>query len=195
MPPTIMLQTIEARLIAERDGEARVNVIHYRYTSSGVTAGQLAQAASDIEDIIIDSQEDITANGTSWNSIEVQDMAVVNGLQHVRSINRLGVGALQVMPGNVSFVLSKKTAQSGRSFQGRFYLFDMGEDFFNGSTLNPAMIPAVDELVAALLQPIASNAFVPSVGSRLLQGSTPITSIVYNDIVDTQRRRVPGVGA
>jgi hypothetical protein len=195
MPPIIMLQTVEARLIAERDGEARVNVIHFRYSTSGVTGGQLAQLASDIEDVIIDAQEDMVVVGTTWNSIEVQDMAVPNGLQHVRSINRQGVGGLQVMPGNVSFVLSKKTAQSGRSFQGRFYLFDMGEDFFNGSLLNPSYIDSVDALAAALLQPLASNAFVPAVGSRLLQGSTPITSIVYNDVVDTQRRRVPGVGA
>jgi len=195
MPPTIMLQTVEVRLVAERDGEARINVIHFRYSAGGPSASQLAQLCAECEANILEYQEDLVVVGTQWTRIEAQDMAVVNGLQHVRDVTRFGAGGTQVMPGNVSFVLSKKTNQSGKSFQGRYYLFDMGEDFFNGSTLNPTYRPGVDQLCAKLLLPCVGTFFVPAVGSRKLQGSTPITSMVYNDVADTQRRRLPGVGA
>lgn len=195
MPPTIMLQTVEVRLVAERDGEARINVIHFRYASTPPSVGQLASLCSECETNILDAQEDLAVVGTQWTRIEAQDMAVPNGNQFVRDVTRFGAGGTQVMPGNVSFVLSKKTSQSGRSFQGRYYLFDMGEDFFNGSTLNPAYRPGVDQLCARLLLPCVGFFFVPAVGSRKYQGSTPITSMVYNDVADTQRRRLPGIGA
>lgn len=192
----LMLRTVEITFFASRSGEERRNVIHYRYAdgSPRPTSAELVNLLADMELAVLDQQENITCLGTTWYQITARDMEDVNGATASRAVSRLATGGTQVFPGSIAFCLSKRTARSGGSFRGRFYLFDLSEDFFNGDDLNVAYIPAINQFTAALLLPRQANRFVPSVGSRRLGGSTPITAITYDLVADTQIRRGKGRG-
>lgn len=191
-----MLRTVEVVLFASRSGQERRNVIHYRYAdgSPRPTVTELNNLLNDVELNIIDQQEDLTVLGTTWYQITARDMEDVNGAVATKSVNRVGAIPGNVLPGSVAFCLSKRTARAGRSYRGRFYMFDLDEAFFNGDDLNPTVITAINELVTALITPRQGNRFVPAVGSRKWGGSTPITAITYDTIADTQVRRGKGRG-
>lgn len=189
-----MLQTIQVELKAQRGTNERRNVIHYRYAGARPTVSQLSALCDWVEDNIIQEYEDFVCFGTRWYAIRAVDMADLSGAVFEKSINRLSAGGSQVMPGNVSLCLSKHTSQRGRSFQGRFYICDCPEDMFNGDDLNPGYMPSVNELAAKLIAAPGVGGFLAAVGSRKLGGSTPITSVTYDTIADSQRRRLQGRG-
>jgi hypothetical protein len=191
-----MLRTVEVVLFASRSGEERRNVIHYRYGdgSPRPSATELTNLGNDVIGSIIDQYEDFVVLGTTWYKVSVRDVEDANGAYVEIATNRVSAGGSQVMPGGVSLCLSKRTARAGRSFRGRFYLIDCDESMFNGDDLNPAFIPAIDELATALLLPRQAGRFLPSVGSRKLGGSTPMASITYDRVADYQRRRGKGRG-
>jgi len=189
-----MLATVEVVLKAVRSGEERRNVIHYRYSGARPTSSELASLCAGVEATIIDAYEDFVCIGTTWYEITANDVEDAGGATASRSITRVAAGGLQVFPGQVSFVLTKRTGLRGRSFRGRFYCIDLPEDFFNGDDFNPAYSAVVNNLAAKLMQFQVSGRFIPSVGSRALGGSTPIQSITYDYISDTQRRRGKGHG-
>jgi len=187
--------TVESKLFAQRSGRLRLNIIHWRYDLGAPNALELAALNADIEANIIQEYEDFVSLGTQWYQIVSTDIGGVGGATHTRSINRLAAGSLDDHPGNVSYVLSKRTALTGRSRRGRFYLIDLPEDFFNGDLINPAVIGAVDQLAAQLLLPRQSGRFIPAVASPTLSISTQITSITHDGVADSQRRRLTGRGA
>lgn len=189
MPPVILIQTVEVELRAERSGQARRNVIHYFYLGGRPTAAELDQLLLEVENGIIQEQEDLSVLGTRWYEAVATDMHDINGIQRTRSMNRQAAGGTQVFPGAVSLCLSKRTSRRGQSYRGRFFLFDLPEDFFNGDDLNPIYIPGINELVAQLILPRVSGRFFPAVGSRKWSGSTPFNVMTYDLISDTQVRR------
>lgn len=194
MPPAVfhyMLRTVEVVLFASRAGEERRNVIHYRYAdgSARPTVTELTNLLNDVELNIIDKQEDVTCLGTVWYQITARDMEDVGGAQVARAVTRSGTGGTNVLPGASAFCLSKRTGQPGKSFRGRFYLFDLDESASNGDDLNPAFNFAFTQLANELLLARQAGRFLPSVGSRLLGGSTPILAITWDQVFDTQVRR------
>lgn len=189
MPPQYMTSTVEVELRAERSGAERRNVIHYFFTGARPTSAELDALLIDVENNIVQYQEDFTCLGTRWYEVVATDIHDVNGAQRSRSMNRLGAGGTQVLPGACSLCLSKRTNRRGQSYRGRYYLFDLPEDFFNGDDLNPIYILGINQLIGALLAPRQSGKFLPAVGSRKWSGSTPFVSMVYDAVADTQVRR------
>lgn len=189
-----MLNTIQVELKAQRGTNERRNIIHYRYGGTRPTVSQLSALCDWVEANIIEEYEDFVCFGTRWYSIRAVDFADLSGAVYEKSISRLSTGGSQVAPSNVSLCLSKHTSSRGRSFQGRFYTCDAPEDMFNGDDLNPVYLPAITELAAKLIAPPGIGGFLPAVGSRKLGGSTPITSVTFDTIADSQRRRLQGRG-
>jgi hypothetical protein len=187
--PHYMLATVEVVLYASRDGQQRRNVIHYRYSGARPNAGELTSLLEEIRDHVIDAQEDFTALGTVWYQSTATDIEDISGLQVTLAMNRLAVGPVNNLPGAVSHCLTKRTVQRGRSKRGRFYLFDLPEDYFNGDDFNTFYVSVVNRLCNELLSARVSSRFLPAVGSRLLGGSTPMTAMSYDYVADTQVRR------
>jgi len=187
--------TVESKLFAQRGGRLRLNIIHWKYDLGAPNSTELAALNADIENNIIQEYEDFVAVGTQWYQIVSTDIGGVGGASASRSINRLGAGSLDEYPGNVSYVLSKRTGQTGRSKRGRFYLIDLPEDFFNGDIINPFVLGQVDSLAAQLLLPRQAGRFVPAVASPTLGTSQIITAITHDGVADSQRRRLTGRGA
>jgi len=192
--PAYMLATVETVLKASRSGQQRRNVIHWRYSGARPSTSELSQLNDEIRDHIIDAQEDFTSLGTVWYEITSTDIEDSSGLQVTSSINRLAVGPVNNLPGAVSHCLTKRTNQRGRSKRGRFYLFDLPEDYFNGDDFNTFYVSVVNRLCNELLSARVGSRFLPAVGSRLLSGSTPLQAMSYDYVADTQVRRGKGRG-
>lgn len=109
-----------------------------------------------------------------------------------------GTSEVDCVPANVAMVVSLKTAQTGRSFQGRSYIAGLIETevFVNEifdvrvaailaafATLDAALAADNDQLVVA--------SFVTDHAPRIEGIGTPVTSFAADTRVDTQRRRLP----
>jgi len=187
---TPVAKTVEVVLKAERSGEQRRNVIHYKYTGDNPSASELQGLLNELEGGVIQEYEDFVSLGTRWYELTARDIDNEFGLQVARSINRLSAGPIDNMPGAVSFVLTKRTDLAGRRNRGRFYLIDLPEDFFNGDDLNIFYIPVINELATQLLASRGLGArFRPAVASKTYGTSEYITAITYDLVADTQRRR------
>lgn len=151
-----------------------------------------------------------------WAGVQLREVIVTNltsatADQVSSTVPPSTVGQLSTdpLPTNVSLTVSFRTALRGRSFRGRNYVVGMVEDQTVGAN-------AVDNAVIAdwitcyeeLLTIAASNNAVWVVVSRFsgVDGNgdpiprasgvtTPINSVVIVDnVVDSQRRRLPGRG-
>lgn len=189
-----MVNVVEVVLFAERSGEERRNVIHYNYSGTRPSSGEMLNLLNDVETDIIQYYEDFVALGTRWYQLTARDMTDENGAIASKSINRISAGPVDNLPGAMSLCLTKRTARPGRSFRGRFYLIDLPEDIFNGDDLNVTFIPAINTLITHLLLVRQAGRFTPAVGSRKLQGGTAIQAITYDLVADTQTRRGKGRG-
>jgi len=195
MPFVPISNTVEVKLYAQRSGRLRLNVFHYRYNNPPPSSAELASLCTEIEGGIVQEYEDFISLGTQWYQIVATDIATSGGATATRSINRLSAGPVDDFPGNVSYVLSKRTGTTGRSARGRFYLIYLPEDFFNGDNFNPFYAATVNDLVFQLLQPRVGGRFTPAVASRTQGISRPITAITSDGVADSQRRRLTGRGA
>jgi hypothetical protein len=189
-----MLQTVQVEMRAQRGTNERRNIIHYFYSGARPTAGELSSLCDFVESNIIEEYEDFVCFGTRWYEIVATDFADLGGATFTKSVNRLSAGGSQVAPGNVSLCITKHCNRRGRSFRGRFFVMDCPEDMFNGDDLNPGYIPVINDMTAKMLLSAVGGRFTPSVGSRKLGGSTPISSYTYDTIADSQRRRLQGRG-
>jgi len=190
-----MAGTVEIVMFAQRSGEERRNVIHYQYGGSRPTTTELTNLCNDVVANILNEQEDVASLGTTWYQVTARDMHDQFGNMVTVPCNRLSTGGTDVLPGAVSFCLSKRTSLPGRSFRGRFYLFDLDEAASNGDDLNPLMNVPLGELAVEMLTPRQSGRFAPAVGSRTRAQSQKMLSITWDQIMDTQVRRGKGRGA
>lgn len=115
-----------------------------------------------------------------------------------------GGGSADALPSNVALCISKRTALRGRSARGRNYIAGIPLDARESQdVLTSAFTTAVVSAFETILGAGADDGWVPVVVSRFhdnaprVTGVTnPITSvIVVDNIMDSQRRRLPGRGA
>jgi len=191
MPFQAIAQCVEVVLSAERSGEERKNIIHYKYPSGVLPdESEMHALAVEIGDHIINSQQILTCIGTNWIEIKVSEMSTAGGLVHTVPIFRSGLAAGGNLPGNSAHCLTKRTGFRGGTFRGRYYLFDMPESYFNGDDLELPILPWVTGLANELLFPRVGGRFVPVVGSKTIHAGTIINGITFDLVADSQRRRL-----
>jgi len=191
----LMINTVETKMYAQRGGRLRINYLHWHYNNPPPTAAELANLNADIELNIIDKYEDFVSLGTQWYQIISTDIGTSSGETSTRTVNRISLGPIDDLPGNCSYVLTKRTATRGRSFRGRLFLIDLPEDFFNGDLFNTFYGSPISNLMAAIVTPRQAGRFNPAVGSKTLGISTPFTAMTHDGVADSQRKRLTGRGA
>jgi hypothetical protein len=117
--------------------------------------------------------------------------------------------ALPPLPTSVSLAVSFRTGSRGRSFRGRNYVVGLVEDQTDGAnTFTDAVVSAFQAAYAGLITVASDSDCTWVVASRFsgVDGdgkpipretgvTTPITSVlVVDNVVDSQRRRLPGRG-
>lgn len=104
-----------------------------------------------------------------------------------------GSGAAGTLPNNCAVLARKFTASGGRRNRGRFYLppaYFLDTEVNQVGTLDPAVVTEYQGYVDSLL----AQMVIQDLGPRLLHsdggGATPITSIVVQPKLATQRKRM-----
>ena len=113
-------------------------------------------------------------------------------------------GALttESMPNNVTFCLSLRTGQAGRSARGRWYWAGLTTQQVSGTLIEAAAIVALVDAIFALISAFELDNLDFVVMSRFSGGIEravpvliPVTTVLAVDnVVDSQRRRLPGRG-
>jgi len=190
MPFVPLAATVEVVLSAERGGEERENVIHYRYSGALPTAAELNTLCTELVNNLLPVCAVLAVVGTNWVKIKASEMSTAGGLVQEQTVFVPGVALGGVLPGNVSHCLTKRTSFRGPSFRGRFYLFDLAEAYFTGDDVEIALLPFITGLGNALLTSRVGGKFTPAVGSDAIGGSTIFNAVTFDLIADSQRRRL-----
>lgn len=109
-----------------------------------------------------------------------------------------GILAGEVLPSQVSCVVSWRTGLIGRSFRGRSYLWPATEAMQNLGQWIPAYLTDVATFASTMQtigETITGATYRQVVWSPTLSIATPVTSAIVDEITGTQRRRRPGRGA
>ena len=114
-----------------------------------------------------------------------------------------GSSPIFAMPNSVAICVSHRTANRGRSFRGRTYITGIPSDQQNASRLNPGPMATILDAFTQMRE-AANTAALPFVivskrsggAPRAIGLSTPVTqSVIIDNVLDSQRRRLPGRGA
>lgn len=149
--------------------------------------------------------------GVQLREVVVTDMSSATGPQvsFTPVTPAFGLNTSAVKPSNAAAVVSFRTASRGRSFRGRNYIPGLTQDTLAGDTLQTAFIADAIEAYEQLLPGgtaefpgtwVVASRFhgVDSDGHpipRTTGIATPVTNVVIVDnVVDSQRRRLPGRG-
>lgn len=101
-----------------------------------------------------------------------------------------GIGSGATLPNQCALVVSLRSTNPGRKGRGRFYLPALNPSVVNGrmNTPTPATVASATK---TFLDGVNADLATLSAGYRLIAGTStlPITTIVVDDIIDTQRRR------
>jgi len=131
--------------------------------------------------------------------IDAVDLSAPGGSTGSYTISSGGQGTRSgdPMPANVANVISWRTGRSGRSYRGRTYMFGMEDTDAFGSYFVTTYLTTLGLFALALLlyDGGPTLAVYTVVASETLAVLTPKTGYVINDVVDSQRRRLPGRGS
>jgi len=135
------------------------------------------------------------------------DLSVQNGNQYTYAPDTTTVGLMGgfALPNEVSMCVSLRTGVRGRSARGRWYQLSVSDAQLNGTnTMSPAAMSAITTSVNALLTTIDNEGYAPVIVSYQSNGvprpGGPVyfvitTASIVDPILDSMRRRKPGVGS
>lgn len=143
-----------------------------------------------------------TTSSMSLEEVVCTQWDVAEGLQHVEIVSppSAGTGGADDTPSNVAAVVTFYTGYTGRSNRGRVYMGGLDVTDTTGNTLGTAyvvaMISAWNAFKTALEGEGATHvvaSFYADNAPRVTGQARAITDYGMNNVVDTQRRRIPRV--
>lgn len=180
-----------------RDTRQIVNTVHF-YRSAGWTLADLVTLGAALETWWATFYKPMVTANYQLNNIHMQVYDPTGSpyvLDRPTTPPIVGTRTGTAEAGNVSLSLSLRAGLAGRAYRGRIYLAGLGETDVN-----------VNDTVVSSLVALAANAVTALIGSSLPPGtaavifhrndnlfSTIVAGVIEN-IVDSQRRRLPGRG-
>lgn len=189
------------------EGQEVINDTHWRVAGGAVwTAIQMQSLGAAYIDWWGSNVQALTVAGYVMSEVVVTQQ-IVGGLQEIVTSGLPLSGSLvgDALPLNIAACITFATGRSGRSGRGRYYLGCLGELSTTASRFTAPFVTAVNTAFAALTlldSPLAGEQFQLVVYStvfnkvaRLAGVPTAVTSAYLRDnVVDSQRRRLPGRG-
>ena len=177
----------------------------YAYFAGGWTYNDMYDTAAYLGNYIHNSFLPLQNYTLQLTGVVAQRLQYPTDLQAswVPSSTAIGGVGQDPAPNSVSIAVSLKTGYSGRSYHGRNYWMGLCDSQTIGNKVHPTVISnilaAYNGLIAGFLGDLAFPLVVYSrIGEgqpRTLGLASAITvATVANDIIDSQRRRLPGRG-
>lgn len=184
-----------------KNGALVVNVVWF-YVSFEVTIGDLQGLTTELIDWWNDSVKTLTTPSMSLFEVVATDMSVENGIQWVDGLVTpiAGTAGGADLPSNIAAVVTHLTDKSGRSFRGRTYIAGMSDANVSGNTFATTYVTNLLTAFASLktrTDTLQFNHSVCSFYSNNVARSAGLLTVVsdyrMDNVVDTQRRRIPKV--
>jgi hypothetical protein len=149
----------------------------------------------------------VLSNECNLREVVVTDLSLQNGLQvtYAPATNVIGAINTGALPNEVSVCVSLRTGVRGRSARGRFYTLSVcGDQMANSNEISVVADGLISSAVAQLITDIRTSGVEPVivsyVNNKVPRPGGPvyfsITGVTITDrIVDSMKRRKPGVGA
>lgn len=196
--------TAQVEAVFSLDGQVVENVLFYQGTDLSETS--LAALLDAVNAAIRSQVLPLLHSTLQLLRVVGQIIDVADGLTalSVTSLPASGGAGGTSLPSNVAVCVSKRTAFSGRSFRGRNYIPGIPSAQRSGvNELESSFVSSIRAAWEVVLDAGVDDGWVPVVVSRFHAGAprvtgvaTPITGvIVVDNIIDSQRRRLPGRGA
>jgi hypothetical protein len=196
MPPIIIPHT--ARVVEQytQHGQQRVNVRHYFIPLGNPTEANLETLGNYLLSVWEDTGKLACANQIALEQIQLTNIDHEGGPQFTIDVNPPSAGTLAFAPapGNATHTASFRTAKVGRKYRGRNFL----PGLHDGQTNDDDTVTS-DRLVRAAAWVARWFIGLPTdwhlgVASQVVGATEPVTSIVFENILDSMRSRLPGRG-
>lgn len=185
------------------DSQHVENTLYYGLSTT-VTLADLQALAADVAAVMVSSVMPLLSSFLTLNEIVVTDLSSSTGDQvsYNTGLPLAGSQTGDYLPANVAFAIGFKTTVRGRSYRGRNYVVGLVESQANGNhidaTTRTNLVNAWQDLGAAGVP----DAWTHVVVSRFTAGAPRVTGVAtvvteyvtYDDVFDSQRRRLPGRG-
>jgi len=196
MPAIVIPNAIRAAMKYLQHDQERVNVLHFIKPGGGITLADLEQIASFLDDWHANYLSAAQQNQLTLDQIQVTDISVPNGEQITLDlpVPRPGQLTNTPAPGNVTNTMSFRTNKTGRRYRGRIYLPGLADNDTNDDdTVSSSQLLRLSVAAGQLFIGVPGTMEL-AVASRVGLFVTQVATIVLENILDSQRRRLPGRG-
>ena len=203
MPFQAVPNTIQCDVLFMYYGQRVENVLHVQ-VPGGVDAATLDSTAEEVRDWCQASLLPLLVTAVSFIGVEAKNLSIeAGGTSFAPAIPPVTGGSVgDGMPGGTAFVVTLKTASTGRSFRGRKFIFGLNRSQIAGNQIGGSYAADIVEAFNDLIAVLAAVDKLLVIVSRIAAGveritglATPVTVASYADLdVDSQRRRLTGRG-
>lgn len=205
MPFIPVENTLLVELRQRLDGQAIENTLYFRKPAGAPTLSDAVTLANNLLVWWTTVLAPNLSNLLTLAEITVTDLSSATSFVHTQAApvpNPTGAVAGHALPNNCALCVSFRTASRGRSFRGRNYVPGMTESGSESSRIDVVTAGLIVDAYQEVAQVAEDSLYLWVVVSRFTNNaprvtgiSTPITSVVLVDnVVDSQRRRLPGRG-
>lgn len=203
MASSIVPNTIQCDIVYILHGSRVENVVNVQ-VPGGVDAAVLQDTANEVGGWVLSTLLPLLSNNVQFLMVEAKNLSILSGgvaVYNAPSSSFGGVGDGSA-PNNVSYCISLRTARSGRSYRGRFYVAGVPKNKLTGDTVEANwtsdLLAALNGLISLLAALDKLLVVVSRIQDHIVLGvavATPVeTASVTDFVVDSQRRRLFGRG-
>lgn len=184
------------------DGQICENVLTYQCNTT-VTAVQLQSLTTAALSWWNANLKPLVNGQAALLTVKATDLTSASGpvIEDTTGLPIVGTGSGTPVPNNVTVAIKLITANRGRSYRGRIYHVGLSNALVTNNTVSVATRNSLKNAWLAALSLGTLGLWTLSVGSRYSNNAprttglaTPVTDISVNQIVDSQRRRLPERG-
>lgn len=204
MPFVAAPNIVMAEFVGLKDGQIIENRVHVNMLAEPTLASMGTLSTALVSWLTTDYANRLPQEVTI-TSLKLTSLHTQNAVQLVTPLTLVGVVAGGAMPNEVSYCVSLRSGFIGRSARGRFYVLGVPSGVMTSQNrVNSAYRANITGTVGALRTTIASTGFLQVIVSFISNGVPRPGGPVYfvlqsatttDDIVDSQRRRRPGIGS
>jgi len=205
MPFVPVTGAVQAEMRYTQDGQKVENVFWFSTVTPGAFGPDKEAVATMLFDWWDAHVKTIQAANVTLREIYVTDQDAPNSgsFTLTAGLPASGGNPNTPLPNSVTLCVSFRTGTRGRSYRGRAYHIGLTENQRAGNYITPAAIASVTAAYDSLVNE-STLAGLPMVIVSRFSGGLPraagiftqvTDALVVDDIIDSQRRRLPGRGA
>ncbi len=195
---------VQVEFRCEMDGQLVENRWHVDCLHEP-TADDLTNIANNVATVLTNDWKPQMPADVTLREIHLRSLHALNHLEHTAlfTVGTVGGLANPLLPSNVSVCVSLRSQFTGRSARGRLYWIGLTENDVSFSTISATRLTGIVAAVQAMIDALVAASFRWCIVSYRSGGiprpGGPVkfiveTALVVDDVVDSQRRRLPGRG-